>query len=391
MKDYDPKAFAPYKRFVSNLEAVDEFEELSGISFGLTQHLLFRFPKEDVKSFKPPLPEREELSFCIADQEVDSVELSCEWITLPECAKRSGTELPLVQEQASSGNLGPVQNHPKTSEKVVVWPPEKRSLPPEKLPEPGKKTFSVKLSVKASAPLGVDVDDMTQFERTQKTFLRLAHSMGKPEQVADKAQEILYRSCFLLRWTVFEVFLRSSVHALFRMHPQVLATGNRAKKASVSFADVVDLSREFTSLDSLQQALVEREIEHSEAEGQSVHGLISLLKGSFRFDTDPYKAWYVIRGERHETDYNTLLEVKEVRNALVHDGGQVDGDFMQRFPNVPYRDKEVIVDDTYHLKTHLVLRSIAYRIADTVVRGKYTIGGSREAKTANKAMDSDKK
>lgn len=389
MNDQDPQSFAPYKRFISNLKAIDEFEELVDISLGLTQQLLFRFPKEHVKSFKPPLPEREELSFCMADQEVHSVELSCEWITLPEYAERTGTELPSVEEQAFVGNLGPVQNHPKTSEQIVIWPPEKRSLPPERLPKPGKKTFSVKLSVKARAPLSVDVDDMTQFERTQKTFLRLAHSIGKPEEVADKAQGILYRSCFLLTWTVFEVFLRSSVHALFRMHPPILAIGNRAKKASVSYADVVDLSQEFTSLDSLQQALVEREIEHSEAEGQSVHGLINLLKTSFRFETDPYKAWYVVRGERHETDYNTLLEVKEVRNALVHDGGQVDNDFMQRFPNVPCRDQTVIIDETYHLKAHLVLRSIAYRIADAVVCGKYRTGESKETGTANKAMASD--
>ena len=331
------------------------------------------------------------MSFCIADQEVDSVELSCEWIGLPECAERTGTDLSLIEEEASLGNLGPVQSHPKTSEKVVVWPPEKRSLPPEKLPEPGKKTFTVRLSVKASSPVGLDVDDMSQFEDTQKTFLQLAHSIGKPKQVADKARETLYRSCFLLRWTIFEVFLRSSVHALFRKHPRVLAAGNRARKASVSFADVVDLSQEFTSLDSLQEALVEREIEHSEAEGQSVHGLINLLKSSFRFETDPYQAWYVIRGERHTTDYNTLLEVKEVRNALVHDGGQVNGDFMQQFPNVPYRNGEVIIDDAYHLKAHLVLRSIAYRIADTVTREKFRIPGPDGNETANKAMDSDKK
>ena len=376
---------------MSNLTVIDEFERLSDISLGLTQQLLFRFPKEHVTSFEPPSPEREELSYCMADQEVESVKVSCEWITLPEYAERTGTELSSVEEQASLGTLGPVQNLPKTSEQVVIWPAEKRSLPLEKLPELGKKTYSVTLSVKANACFSADIDDMTQFERTQKTFLRLAHSIGKPEEVADRTQEMLCRSCLLLRWTVFEVFLRSSVYALFRMHPQILAMGNRAKKASVSYADVVDLSQELTSLDSLQQALVEREIEHSEAEGQSVLGLINLLKSSFRFETDPYKAWYVIRGERHETDYKTLLEVKEVRNALVHDGGEVDNDFMQRFPNVPCCDKAVIIGDTYHLKAHLVCRSIAYRIADAVVRGKYRTGESKEAGAANKAVDIDEK
>ncbi len=168
-------------------------------------------------------------------------------------------------------------------------------------------------------------------------------------------------------------------------------TQSRAKKASVSFADVVDISQEFASLDSLQEALVEREIDHSEAEGQSVHGLINLLKNSFKFETDPYQAWYVIRGKRHTTDYNTLLEVKDVRNALLHNDGQVNGDFMQQFPNVPYRNGELIIDDTYYLKANLVLRSIAYRIADAVTSEKYRIPSQDGNETVNKAMDSDKK
>jgi len=391
MADCNPTDFAPYSRFISNLSAIDKFEKLSKISFGLTQQMLFRFPMEDVKKFTLPMPERKDLSFCIADQEVDSVELSCEWISLQDCAERSGIDLSLIEEQALLGDLGPVQSHPKTSEKLVIWPPGKRRLPPAELPEPGKKIFHVKVSVKASAPLGLDVNDMSQFEDTQNTFLQLAHSIGKPEQVVDKAQEMLFRSCFLLRWTIFEVFLRSSVHGLFRKHPQVLAAANRARKASVSFSDVVDLSQQFTSLKSLQEALVEREIEHSEAVGQSVHGLINLLKSSFEFETEPYEAWYVISSERHTTDYNTLLELKEVRNALVHEGGQVSVDFRQQFPNVPYRNGEVIINDTYHLKMHLVLRAIAYRIADTVTRGKYRIAGSDGNETASKAMDDDKK
>ncbi|MBB5353963.1 hypothetical protein HNR46_004234 [Haloferula luteola] len=387
MKGSDLKSFEPYKRFLASLQSIDEFEGLTEIAFGLTEQLLFRFPKDDVKSFSSPVPKNDELSFCVADQEVESVDLSCEWISLAECAKRTGSDLKEIEELASTGALAPVQIHPKTSEQIVIWPEAKRSLPAEKLPEPGKKSFSVKLSVKASAPLSMDVEDQSQFEETQKTFLKLAHSIGKPGEVAAKASEIANRSCFLLRWTAFEVFLRSSVHALFRKHPRILAAGNRAKKATLSFADVVSMSGDFASVDDLQHALVEREIEHGESEGQSVHGLINLLKSAFDFKVDPYSSWYVIRGEKHQTDYNTLLEVKEIRNCLVHDGGRVTSDFVDAFPNVPLCEGEIVIDDTYHLKTSLVLRAIAFRIAETIVRGNYK-AALEDKKKANKTVDS---
>jgi hypothetical protein len=248
----------------------------------------------------------------------------------------------------------------------------------EKLPELGKKTFTVKVSILARAPVEMDVDNIDQYDQVQKTFLRLAHSIGKPEEVSDRVKEMLFQTCFLLRWTVFEVFLRTSIHELFLRHPCKLTYSKRSMKPSVSYKDIMTLSANFSSIDSLREALVERQIEQSEAEGQKVHGLINLLKCEFQFYDDPYKAWYVLDGQQHESDYNTLLEIKEVRNSLVHDGGSVPDTFITRFPNVPTKDHHIVIDDTYNTKAMLVFAAIAYKISDSVVQGKYRGDGTTE-------------
>ena len=201
------------------------------------------------------------------------------------------------------------------------------------------------------------------------------------------AREMLYRSCFLLNWTLFEVFLRSTIHELFRMHPHMLALGNRANKPVISYADVVCLSESFSSLDALRHAMVEKQIDQNE--GQSLHSLINFLKSEFRFESDPYKAWYVFYGQGYETDYNTLIEIKKVRNALIHDGGAVSDDFMLSCPNISYRDGSIIIDEDYYLKAKLVLRSIAYGIANSIVLKKYDTGDEPSEKEVNKGIDSD--
>jgi len=213
---------------------------------------------------------------------------------------------------------------------------------------------------------------MHHFDEVQRTFLKLAHSMGKPEEVGERAKEVLYRSCLVLRWTAFEAFLHSAIYDLFRSHPHKLAEDSMAKRPSMSYADIISMLEQFTSIEALHAALVEPQIEQSAAEGQSVHGLINLLKSSFAFHDDPYEAWYVLRGQRYETDYNTLLEeIKEVRNTLVHEGGYACKGFFERFPNVPHRDNQIVIDDTYNTKTALVFGSVAYKIAHSVVQRKY--------------------
>ena len=339
------------------------------MAYCITQQLLFRHTKDDLSGIVLPYAPLKDLSYGMGDQEITSLDLLCEWVTLDEYVNRASTSLEEVSKQASEGLLGPIQHHPKTGEEILLWPPESQKLPLKQLPEPWNKRFVGTRNI--TGRTSWNLDDTNRFDEVQKTFLKFAHSIGKPEEVSERAKEALFRSCLVLRWTAFEVFLRSAIHDLFRKHPHKLAESSGAKRPSMSYADIVSMSEQFTSVEALQTALVERQIEQSETEGQSIHGLINFLKSSFVFDNDPYKAWYVLNGQRHETDYNTLLEIKEVRNALVHEGVYACEEFFERFPDVPRRDNQIVIDSTYSIKTTLVFESVAYNIANSVVQRKY--------------------
>ena len=303
MSEKNAIEFVPYRKFRESQHAIDEFEQLTVLAYGITQQLLFRHAKDDIIDITLPDSPDKDSSFCMADREITAVRLSCEWVTLDEYAHRAATSSEAVSKQASEGLLGPIQHHPKTGEEILLWPPETQKWPLEQLPEPGKKVFTVHEVTTARTRLAVDLDDMHRFDEVQKTFLRLARSIGKPEEVGERARESLYRSCLMLRWIAFEVFLRSAIHDLFRRHPHKLAEDSRAKRPSVSYAEIISMSEQFTSIEALQATLVERQIEQSESEGQSIHGLINLLKSSFAFHDDPYEAWYVLHGQRYETDW----------------------------------------------------------------------------------------
>jgi hypothetical protein len=81
-------------------------------------------------------------------------------------------------------------------------------------PEVGKKRFTVTLTVSARASHTADPSDLESFDETQREYLRLAHALGEPTKVAERAGELLNRSLFLLEWIAFEVFLRSTIQGV---------------------------------------------------------------------------------------------------------------------------------------------------------------------------------
>ena len=119
----------------------------------------------------------------------------------------------------------------------------------------------------------------------------------------------------------------------------------------------------------------EHKLDKSESGGESVHGLINYLKSQFRFKQDPYKTWYVFKGQYHETSYGDLKQLKDMRNALVHDAGRVSASFLQTYPNVPVRDGVILVDNAIWLRSILLLESIACNIAEAIEHKRYTPAG----------------
>ncbi|MEA2033146.1 MAG: hypothetical protein U9N41_06140 [Euryarchaeota archaeon] len=372
-KSLQPK-FDPYRIYTQNQKNIEEFAALTGLSYDLTRQLLFKHPKDQLPKISLPKPREEELSFSMADQEPTSVKLKCGWLSFSEYAEECNLALEQVEREASEGKFGLVLKHPKTGKDVVVWPPEMQSKPLSALPEPGKYIMQTTIKGKAEAPLPLDPVDMDGFEQIQKSYLVLAHSLGKPSEVATHAEEMLNQSCFLLQWTIFEVFLRSTIQELIKRHPSKIASDSRGKKSTLNYEEILEMSSKFSSVEDLRDSLIQREIERVQAGGESVHGLINFLKTEFRFKRDPYKAWYVLNGQRYITHYNDLIELKEVRNALIHDGGTPPESFFVTHPAVPKRGNAIVIDEEYCLKAKLILSPIAFSIAKSIDEGMYDAG-----------------
>ena len=362
--------FPPYKAFRTAVTQISEFADLTELSYGLAQQLLFKFPKTELPRVARKPPPLKELSFSMADQEVASVDLVCGWLTFAEYTTRVGGDAGALVERARRGEFGLTERHPDTGEMLLVWPPEYQSRPREALPPVGKNQYRVTLTAKARAALNVDLEDMSSFDATQAEFLRLAHALGNPAQVTERASEVLNRATLLLYWTAFEVFLRSTTHEMMRRHPALLASGKRGQE-TVTYSEIATLSGGFTSVEQLLERLVARELEGTESSGESVHGLINYLKSQFRFEADPYKAWYIFKGQRHQTSFMELKQLKEARNALVHDAGRVSDRLIREYPDVPTRDGIVVVNDSFLLRSTLLLDSLAFNIASAIEDKKY--------------------
>ena len=169
-----------------------------------------------------------------------------------------------------------------------------------------------------------------------------------------------------------EVFIRSTVHDLFRRHPEAIASGKRAL-TTITYGEVLSLSHCFSNAEALRSALVERAIEHEESEDRSVHGLINLLKSRFRFEGDPYSSWYVLRGKRQVITYTELMMVKDTRNALLHDAGEPLPELFVRYPDIPSRDGRITVTHDFYQRCALVLNSVAANLNYMIEKGKYTV------------------
>jgi hypothetical protein len=149
--------------------------------------------------------------------------------------------------------------------------------------------YDVTVTDRPLRTFSVDLEDMSSFKATQVAFLQLAHTLGAPAQVAERAKEVLNRATLLLYWTALEVFLRSTVHEMIRRHPALLTSGKRGRE-TLTYREIATLSSDFTSMEQLLEPLVARELDRTESSGESVHGLINYLKSRFRFKTDPYDA-----------------------------------------------------------------------------------------------------
>jgi hypothetical protein len=355
-------AFAPYAEYRETDNANQEFVELTEIAYGLSQQLLFEYPKGTVRPGIPEMTtsELKRMSYCEADVSVDDGDVIevCRWVTLEECAALTGIDRQAIGAQAEAGELGPVETHPVSGEPVVIWPPEERAR--GELPPPMRKTYRVTAKISAVISDSEELEDVDEVEAARQRYLGLAHSLGEPSQVAERASAVLYRVGLLLQWTAFEVFLRQVTEILIRRHPAVLGKGSRGKQ-TLTLADLIAGSEALTSIDALSESIIESQIAALRGGGRSVHGLLNFLKSEFQFENDPYDAWLVWKGTRQAVTFGGLVDLKNLRNQLVHEGSTPVG-----------LDREAVVDSDAYYRGRLMLRAVAHSVSRSIVEGRYT-------------------
>ena len=164
--------------------------------------------------------------------------------------------------RAEAGEFGQVSSHPSDGTPVILWPPKERRPEDFDAPKPGSYTLRATQSLTAAAtfPDEFDLSDPEQLNSARNLYLSLAHSLGKPDEVSARAEDMLYRSLFLLQWTSFESFLRETVETLLAIHPQVIVQ-SAGRKTSLSYDQIFDMSGQFSSIDSLRRELIELEVQ----------------------------------------------------------------------------------------------------------------------------------
>ena len=90
--------------------------------------------------------------------------------------------------------------------------------------------------------------------------------------------------------------------------------------------------------------------------------MINFLKGEFRFDSDPYEAWFVWSGRRETVTFSGLLDLKILRNQLVHEEPR----------DVEITERDSVDSDTYY-RGRLMLSAVAHSISDSIVNRRYKV------------------
>jgi len=354
--------FKPYDDYIRAVKEIDEFVQFTGYSYILTQQLLARHQRAGTTLPLRSAAKAETISYSSGDS-ATVVKFIRGWLPIESYAKREGLSAEEVEKQLGAGKLGPIRRNPATNTPMIIWPPECQELDPEELPEPGKHMFEVTRTIAVTAARSLESEfNAGKFDDIENELLAHVHSLGGVDEVSDRVQAKLYRSAFLLQWTAFEVLIRQSAKALLLKHPRAIFSGKHSGK-KMTRAEVFDIASKSGEFRDIAVSLIEDEISAI----RGVNDIINFLKETFRFKKDPYHSWYVYKDQRRETSYVRLAELRELRNALVH-----DLDAGQRASTIDNVD----IDESRYQDARLMLRAIAFSIAKSVASDEYRLAYS---------------
>ncbi len=349
-----------YKFFCDEISSIEKFRLLTQLSYGLANEMLKETSDEKLVSIRKGLsPDVKGSSYCAADRQVENIDLICEWVTEEEYAKRYELSLENIRNMELQGKLG--YTITKEDKLYIIWPREQQTNNIESLPKIGKKKFGVKIKQKTSVEVNVE-------EGQRELILAL---MGKKEITIDilqnKAVNMLNENCFLASWSAFELYIKNIIYTLFEMKPKAIFESKKIGKESMTYNEIFQLSNGFIDIENLKQYIVDTIISNQEKDGHSIHKLINFMKDYFIKDKDPYVTWYVYKGTRLETSYKLLMDIKEIRNSLIHDKGDTTPEFWSKIQLLEKPEDGILVisDDIYE-QCGLILKAIAFNINQLV-------------------------
>lgn len=341
-----------YRNYKKELKIAEKFYTITSYSYDLCTSL-----KDEDISFDPKLlggrPDKNQSSYTPAEVEYNSV-LSCEWVSLSDFSKREKLKYDDVEAKAENGEYGEVVEN--DGQKYIIWPTEYQFS--DEKPEFGKKLFSVEVKQKIAVTKEISGENLKGFIKTYFKDL---------DKTTSDAQEILNRETFLLYWSAFEQYVKQMALVLFELFPEEVFKNKKYGKETMSLLDIYVQSKKFTDISELSSYILGTIIGNS-AQGNkdSISKTIQFIRDCFMEKSDdPYTLWYVFHGERCQTSFIDVDNIRNIRNALVHENGGVSGELKS---NSLYEEKNgtiFISNDTLEREL-FILKTVGYNLFNCV-------------------------
>jgi len=365
-KANDVYDFPPYAKFDQNRDALTKHLCATGLAYGIAVASLADTAIECEPTSDPAFVAVKSDSFTKADLHIKDAQRVFGWIDLEEYAKLEKKELASVEADARAGLLGTIVKCPKKDCDLVLWPVHMQGSEDAKSLKIGESSWSIEATRRATETVKFDTDDTTSLRIIRSHLLFTARKLGEPTAVYSEAKELMLRSTFLSLWSIFEVFIRETFGELILKFPVALGKLPGGKKANISYEYLVEKTYGLLNLQPLIQNILALEIARTEAGGEGIHGLINLLKSTFRWENDLYSHGYKEHGVKLMTTYSDLLEIKEVRNVLIHNSTLKGDAIYNKSERLAVDSNRIAIDENYVEWAELVLSAIAYGIAEEI-------------------------
>lgn len=299
-----------YENYKKELEIAQRFYIITSCSYNLCTTLSGEDIRFDSRVSVNNL-NKKDISYSPAEMECAPTML-CEWITILEYSHREKISFKELEENAKTGIYGEVINDDE--QEYIIWPSKYQFS--DKKPEFGKKLYQVEVKQKVNVKAAVSDEDLKGYIKA--TFKDL-------NKTTLEAQEILNRETYLLYWAAFEQYVKQMAVVLFEIFPDEVFKNKKYGKETMSLLDIFIQSKKFTDMAELRDYILNSIIRlSSQGNKDSVSKTIQFIRDCFiEKSKDPYVLWYVYEGERYQTSYVDIDSIRNIRNALVHENGNM--------------------------------------------------------------------